>query len=115
MNKSGLSNDPQNSLDESKDELLIHPAGHLYGDNQKFICVFQVGLEDDEEFCLVKRILGKAGNNMRRIAEDCNAKVRLRGIGSGFLEGSDGKEASMPLQLNVSCTEFESYLDAVER
>ena len=54
----------------------------------------------------------EAGNNMRRIADDCNAKarglrypdsslnawkaaeVRLRGIGSGFLEGSDGKEAA---------------------
>ncbi|CAE7274603.1 unnamed protein product [Symbiodinium necroappetens] len=46
---------------------------------------------------------------MRRIADDCNAKVRLRGIGSGFLEGSDGKEANMPLQLNVSCTEYADY------
>lgn len=62
------------------------------GDSQKFICVFQVGetcgmtdddsvccdaifqrsvegLEDDEEFCLVKRILGKAV--WCRLAEFC--------------------------------------------
>lgn len=94
---------------------LIHPQGDVEGDNQKFICVFQIGLEDDEEFCLVKRILGKAGNNMRRIAEECSSKVRLRGIGSGFLEGADGKEANMPLQLNVSCTDFDSYQGAVDR
>lgn len=94
---------------------LILPRGDIPGDNQKFICVFQVGLDDDEEFCLVKRILGKAGNNMRRIAEECSAKVRLRGIGSGFLEGADGKEANMPLQLNVSCSDFDSYQGAVDR
>jgi len=90
------------------------PRGEI-GDNQKFICVFHIGLVDDEEFCLVKRILGKAGNNMRRIAEECSAKVRLRGIGSGFLEGADGREANMPLQLNVSCTDFDSYYSACER
>mmetsp|Transcript_43575 Transcript_43575/g.86465 ORF Transcript_43575/g.86465 Transcript_43575/m.86465 type:complete len:559 (+) Transcript_43575:128-1804(+) len=94
---------------------LVAPRGEIIGDNQKFICVFQIGLEDNEEFCLVKRILGKAGNNMRRIAEECSAKVRLRGIGSGFLEGADGKEANMPLQLNVSCTDYDSYLGAVGR
>jgi len=94
---------------------LVAARGEIIGDNQKFICVFQIGLEDNEEFCLVKRILGKAGNNMRRIAEECSAKVRLRGIGSGFLEGADGKEANMPLQLNVSCTDYDSYLGAVER
>jgi len=94
---------------------LVAPRGDIIGDNQKFICVFHVGLEDNEEFCLVKRILGKAGNNMRRIAEECSAKVRLRGIGSGFLEGADGKEANMPLQLNVSCADYDSYLGAVQR
>jgi len=94
---------------------LVAPSGDVFGDAQKFICVFQIGLEDDEEFCLVKRILGKAGNNMRRIAEECSAKVRLRGLGSGFVEGADGKEANMPLQLNVSCTDFDSYRAAAER
>jgi len=100
---------------EVKSQPLILPRGEIHGDAQKFICVFQVGLEDDEEFCLVKRILGKAGNNMRRIAEECNAKVRLRGIGSGFLEGSDGKEANMPLQLHVSCLHYDNYQGAVDR
>lgn len=94
---------------------LVQPRGEVEGENQKYICVFQIGLEDDEEFCLVKRILGKAGNNMRRIADDCNAKVRLRGIGSGFLEGADGREANMPLQLNVSCVDYKEYITAIDQ
>jgi len=104
-----------NPVSQVRGNFLIQPRGDMEGDNQKFICVFPIGLEDDQEFCLVKRILGKAGNNMRRIAEECAAKIRLRGIGSGFLEGSDGREANMPLQLNVSCTDFESYSGAVTR
>lgn len=90
---------------------LIRPKGPLVGKDQKFICVFQVGLEDDEEFCLVKRILGKHGKNMRNIYEECHSKVRLRGKGSGYMES--GKEANMPLQLNVSCHNFEGYSAAV--
>lgn len=93
---------------------LLMPRGEAKGDHQKFICVFAIGLEDDQEFCLVKRILGKGGNNMRRIAEEFNAKIRLRGIGSGFLEGADKTEANMPLQLNVSCVTFEEYCGAVQ-
>lgn len=93
---------------------LVRPKGDVKS-GQKFICVFQVGLEEDSDFCLVKRILGKQGNNMRGIAEACNVKVRLRGRGSGFLEGSHGKETNMPLNLNVSCSDFESYSSAVER
>lgn len=93
---------------------LVLPKGPLQFDGQKFIGVFEVGLQDDEDFCLVKRLLGKSGNNMRRIAEDCNAKVRLRGIGSGFLEGKEGMEVNAPLQLHVSCTGYESYCSAVD-
>lgn len=94
---------------------LVLPKGEVPCENAKYVCVFHVGLEDDEEFCLVKRILGKGGNNMRRIAEECNAKVRLRGIGSGFLEGTDGREANMPLQLNVRCNDYENYIKATDR
>lgn len=57
----------------------------------------------------------------------CGVEVRLRGIGSGFLEGSDGTEAvgpaatvlqksqaNMPLQLNVSCTDYTDYVHLSE-
>eukprot|EP00971_Amphidinium_carterae_P044329 871768-Amphidinium_carterae.1 len=87
----------------------IDPAGH-----QKFICVFHVGIQDDKEFCLIKRILGKGGQNMKAIASECMAKVRLRGHGSNFKE-SDGIEADVPLQLHVSCENYEMYAIAVRR
>ena len=70
----------------------------------------------------------EAGNNMRRIADDCNAKarglhcpdpslnawkaaeVRLRGIGSGFLEGSDGKEAAAAKLFMLVFATFDARL-----
>eukprot|EP00439_Symbiodinium_sp_Y106_P016979 s3412_g2.t1 len=93
----------------------IRPEGDIRGENMKYICAFRVGLEDDDDFCLVKRLLGKAGCNMRGIADDCNAKVRLRGRGSGYLEGSTGLEADMPLHLHVSCVTFAEYAAAVKK
>ena len=94
---------------------LLLPEGDQNSYNPKFICAFPIGLEDDEEFCLVKRIIGKGGNNMRRIAQDYNAKLRLRGFGSGYLEGVDRIEANVPLQLNVSCVNFDDYCGAVQQ
>ncbi|CAD7952374.1 unnamed protein product [Amoebophrya sp. A120] len=71
--------------------------------------------EQNLDFVVVKRILGKHGNNMRSIFEETGCKVRLRGRGSGFLEGPDRKESTEPLQLHVSCLEnFEKYQQAVE-
>ena len=61
--------------------------------------------EDDEEFCLVKRLLGKGGCNMSAIANSFDAKIRLRGRGSWHLETLQ-QEADMPLQIHVSCREF---------
>lgn len=111
----GAANAEGEGEDRRPSSRLIEPKGKICGRHQKFICVFHVGIEDEQEFCLVKRILGRAGNNMRAIADDFNAKLRLRGIGSGFLEGSDGTEANIPLQLNVSCADYENYRGAVDR
>lgn len=80
----------------------------------KFVCHFEVGLEDDDEFCLVKRIYGKGGCNLKNIAEKYNVKLRLRGRGSGFLEGRGKKqEADTCLKLYCSCENSESYVGAV--
>jgi len=51
---------------------------------------------------------------MKRIACNSSIKLRLRGVGSGFLE-DDGMEASMPLQLDLSCANYSSYVTAVEK
>jgi len=93
---------------------LVLGRGELVVDEySKFVGYFDLGLEDDDEFCLVKRVLGKGGHNMRSIAEECSAKLRLRGIGSGFLEGREAREASMPLQIHISCMDLDNYMKAI--
>eukprot|EP00435_Cladocopium_sp_Y103_P023803 s1204_g5.t2 len=63
-------------------------------------CQFLVGIEADQDFGVVGRLLGRRGANMKRIAGDTNAKMRLRGRGSGFKEADlGGKESSDPLML----------------
>lgn len=76
--------------------------------------MFPIGVADDAEFVVVKRLLGKGSLNMRKIADECNAKLRLRGIGSGFLE-TDNMEADMPLQLHVSCETYADYTQAIKK
>merc|ERR1719343_951290 len=52
---------------------------------------------------------------MKRIVKLTGAKLRLRGIGSGYLEGASQKESSEPLQLCISCTNPEGYQTAVKQ
>lgn len=61
----------------------------------------------------MKRILGKGGVKVARIAAQFHAKLRLRGRASGFYEGRGG-EADTPLQLHLSCRTYEDYQGAVQ-
>jgi len=92
-------------------------CGAVAGARGKFLCVLSIGLEDDDpEFALVKRLFGRAGANMIDIVEGCpGAKLRLRGLGSGYLEGTWKQEANIPLQLHVSCTHLGSFTQAVSK
>jgi len=77
--------------------------------------VFCLSLQQIREFDLVPKLIGHGGANLKSIAVTHNAKIRLRGVGSGFKEVSrpSGKtEASIPLQLCVSCLDG-SVLDIV--
>ncbi|CAJ1410325.1 unnamed protein product [Effrenium voratum] len=98
---------------QRKGQYLVLPAGPCERSDGKgsFVCVIFVQLEEDEEFCLVKRLLGKGGCNMKEVAESFDARLRLRGIGSGFLE--NGQEAQVPLEIQVSCASFWNYLSSV--
>jgi len=49
-----------------------------------------------------KRLIGAKGCNMKRINSNTGAKLRLRGIGSGYYEGNGRKEARERLHLCVS-------------
>jgi hypothetical protein len=70
--------------------------------NEKFQCQFILGIEEDATFRVTKRVLGAGGENMKRIAGESGAKLRLRGRGSKFLEGPEKKESDDDLMLCVS-------------
>eukprot|EP00931_Biecheleriopsis_adriatica_P080343 TRINITY_DN53705_c0_g1_i1.p1 TRINITY_DN53705_c0_g1~~TRINITY_DN53705_c0_g1_i1.p1 ORF type:complete len:340 (-),score=61.15 TRINITY_DN53705_c0_g1_i1:67-1086(-) len=105
--------DPPKRKQPSVRNTLVKPRGDIFGADQKFVCAMPVGLQDDDRFCLVKRLIGKGGCNMRAIADLHRAKVRLRGVDSGFLEGPAAVEANMPLQICVSCANYDDYVEAV--
>lgn len=78
----------------------------------RFTCKFVFAgfdLEEDADFELVPRLIGRGGAHMRAVAEACQGKVRIRGRGSGYMEQQKGgrppAEAGVPLQIVVSCTE----------
>mmetsp|Transcript_13319 Transcript_13319/g.35721 ORF Transcript_13319/g.35721 Transcript_13319/m.35721 type:complete len:567 (+) Transcript_13319:218-1918(+) len=80
---------------------------------RKYTCRFMIGIENDKEFSVVRRIIGTKGAHMKRIFKQTDAKLRLRGRGSGYFEGASQKESNEPLQLCVSCTSNEGYKLAV--
>eukprot|EP00930_Biecheleria_cincta_P051244 TRINITY_DN363_c0_g2_i1.p1 TRINITY_DN363_c0_g2~~TRINITY_DN363_c0_g2_i1.p1 ORF type:complete len:483 (-),score=89.23 TRINITY_DN363_c0_g2_i1:135-1583(-) len=81
---------------------------------RKFTCRFIIGIENDKDFQVARRIIGAKGANMKKIVKHTDAKLRLRGVGSGYFEGTGQKESSEPLQLCISCTSEEGYRLAVK-
>lgn len=88
---------------------LMHAKG-----TKKYTCRFLIGIENDKEFQVARRLIGSKGCNMKRIVKQTEAKLRLRGVGSGYFEGSSQKESPEPLQLCVSCTSLDGYRTAVQ-
>lgn len=84
-------------------------AAHL----AKLQCQFLIGIEEEPEFHAVRKVLGGAGSNMKKIAGDTGVKLRLRGRGSKFLEGPAQEESSDPLMLCVSAPSRSAYDAAV--
>eukprot|EP00747_Dinoflagellata_sp_TGD_P167785 gnl/TRDRNA2_/TRDRNA2_192891_c0_seq1.p1 gnl/TRDRNA2_/TRDRNA2_192891_c0~~gnl/TRDRNA2_/TRDRNA2_192891_c0_seq1.p1 ORF type:complete len:606 (-),score=142.19 gnl/TRDRNA2_/TRDRNA2_192891_c0_seq1:37-1665(-) len=80
---------------------------------RKYTCRFLIGIENDKEFQVVRRVIGAKGANMKKIVKATEAKLRLRGVGSGYFEGAGQRESAEPLQLCVSCTTSEGYRTAV--
>eukprot|EP00927_Polykrikos_kofoidii_P033664 TRINITY_DN28495_c0_g1_i1.p1 TRINITY_DN28495_c0_g1~~TRINITY_DN28495_c0_g1_i1.p1 ORF type:complete len:567 (-),score=94.28 TRINITY_DN28495_c0_g1_i1:210-1721(-) len=82
---------------------------------RKYTCRFLIGIESDKDFQVARRIIGAKGANMKRIFKQTEAKLRLRGKGSGYCEGAGQKESTEPLQLCISCTNLEGYRSAVQQ
>lgn len=81
----------------------------------KYTCRFFIGIENDDQFCVAKRIIGAGGAKMKEIVSKAggDAKLRLRGFGSGFVERETNTESNEPLQLCISCPRSDSYEIAI--
>ena len=66
---------------------------------------------------LTAMLIGQGGTNLRAIHEATFAKIRIRGIGSGHLEGVEKKEANVPLMVVITTprSSQEMFRAAVER
>lgn len=96
---------------------LVHvstPPPHVKG-VRKYTCRFLIGIDNEKDFQVARRIIGAKGVNMKRIFKQTEAKLRLRGRGSGYFEGAGQKESAEPLQLCISCTSAEGYKSAVRQ
>ncbi|KAG6620753.1 Cleavage and polyadenylation specificity factor subunit 4 [Phytophthora cinnamomi] len=69
-----------------------------------------VGIENESDFGVTRRIIGPAGSNMKRISVEAggNAKIRVRGRGSGSKEGGP-EDADEPLMILVSAENERSF------
>lgn len=80
---------------------------------RKWQCQFIIGIDEEPTFRVVRRLLGPGGKNVKAIAEETGAKLRLRGVGSKFLEGPQKLESTDPLMLCVSAPTDSGYDTAV--
>jgi len=86
--------------------------------NCKYTCRYRIGIENDDDFGVMKKLIGPKGQNMKTIAMRTGAKLRVRGRGSGFLEhGGAGskREADEPLMLCISCPHPQGFADSKAR
>jgi len=59
-------------------------------------------------FDLIPMLIGRGGCNMRDIHEKTNAKVRIRGRGSGYFEVEGRREAPVPLMVVVTADKADT-------
>lgn len=71
----------------------------------------EIGIEDDREFRVVKRLIGPGGENMDRVRGECQSvKVELRGSGTKSLVDSSG-----PLVLHIKGHDAAECSEALAR
>ena len=94
-NTINVNNNLSNSINNSNTDNFgyFSPPMNINFDN-KFICNYEIQIENEENFKITKRIIGNKGLFLKTILFDnCgkygdnSTKIRLRGRGSGFKEG----------------------------
>ena len=76
---------------------------------KKYTARIDIGLQNDGEFQVARKLIGVKGANMKKIVAQTNAKLRLRGRDSGYMEGMTRQESNEPLHLCISCTNHTGY------
>ena len=123
------------------DETNINPSNYQIQDinlktnskrdyQYKAVGNYNIGIPNEKNFPIKKKILGKKGKNLKEIIVKCahpckdySTKIRLRGKGSGYKEGDNKEESNIPLQLCISsqniyafrncCLEIEKLLTKI--
>ena len=119
----------QNSKRETFDNLNNHKYHNYFENNNekgvtnaKYICKFFIQIEKDNDFQVVKRLIGSKGINIKRIIDYCSRsnngyisdsiKLKLKGKGSGYKERPYGRESEEPLNLYVTSKYLDIYKKA---
>lgn len=76
-------------------------------------CQFIIGIEEDPQFRVGRRLLGPYGQNMKDISNKTGCRLRLRGRGSRFFEGPEQQESPDPLMLCISSPCEDSHKEAI--
>ncbi|TDH71227.1 hypothetical protein CCR75_003486 [Bremia lactucae] len=87
------------------------PEGSKDPTEPAFLERLVVGIENDNEFGVTRRLIGPAGSNMKRISVEAggNAKIRVRGRGSGGSKESGLDDTDEPLMVLVSAENEHSF------
>jgi len=75
---------------------------------------FYVGIEADEDFNVVRRLVGTGGKNMKHINSRSGGKVWIRGKGSRHPEGDERVESTDPLMMIVTARTTKNFQVASE-
>ena len=82
----------------------------------KYVCNYNIQIDNDNNFMVTKRIIGKNGCFLKKILQescikygDYSTKIRLRGRGSGYIDKFNKNENDDPLILSVSSLNYPTY------
>ena len=102
------------------DDELILSCGAPTSDNilhkydepyyHKYTAKYEIQIPHDDDFNVTCKLIGTRGLNMKEIFSQTGSKLRLRGIGSGYLETKLEQEANEELNFCISNTNLHMYI-----
>jgi hypothetical protein len=88
-----------------KRQALLRPMGSQRADNKfRFTCRFDVGIEEDSDFRVVRRLLGSEAENMKSIVKKSGgSKIRIHGKGASK-DCSNASDDSLHIVVGATST-----------